>query len=65
MQKAFKSHESWNALNDENSEFVKFMKKECSYEDTQDISIQKLRCVGILWCNGTAVKKAVELYEIM
>ena len=65
MQKAFKTHESWNDLNDENSDFVKFLKTECSYEDTQNISIQKMRCVGILWCKGNAIEKATELYEIM
>ena len=65
MKNAFKSHDSWNDLNDPNSDFCSFLKKECQHEDSENISVFKLRCLGILWCEGDAIEKASELFENM
>lgn len=32
-------------------------------KDTSKLSIQKLRTIGLLWCEGDEIEKASELYE--
>ena len=57
------THSSWNDLNNEDSDFVKFLREYCSEGD--DFSIFKLRCIGILYCDGSHHEKASELYDCM
>lgn len=80
LQEVFKPHESWNALNDPNSKFVQFLKETCKpdkedleagdMEEDDDvnnphISILHLRCIGLLWCEGTKKEKAFEFYDML
>lgn len=34
-------------------------------EDPEMISLFKLRCIGVLWCDGSSGEKATELYDNM
>ena len=69
LQTAFKNYKSWDDLNDPDSDFVKFLKETCSsenpYEEKTLFSVQKLRNLGILWCNGSAKEKAFEFYDVI
>lgn len=66
MVEAFKNHDSWSDLQDENSQFMQFLTSVCADdEDSTKISIFKLRLIGILWCMGDPIEKATELYECM
>ena len=64
LAKVFETHPNWKGLQDENSEFSKFVKQSCG-DCENKICTTKLRCIGILWCNGTADKKAEELYNLL
>ena len=66
MQNAFKTHSSWNDLNNPQSDFVLWLQKVCSDDDdTEVLSVFKLRNIGILWCEGDSKEKASELFENM
>ena len=60
---AMKTHASWSDLNNEESDFVKFLRAEASEED--DLSVAKLRVFGILYCQGENIEKAAELFDCM
>ena len=65
LMEAFKTHASWKDINNEDSTFVKFLNLAClaAGEDKNVFSTQKLRVLGLLWCEGDAGEKAFELYE--
>jgi hypothetical protein len=63
LQKAFKNFKSWGELNDQESEFVKFLNEVCGSEQEKLFSVMKLRNIGVLWCNGSPPEKAHEFYE--
>ena len=66
LQVAFKPHDSWNALNDENSNLVKFLNEICKEEENPEhnkFSCHQLRIMGVLWCEGDAKEKVHELYD--
>ena len=68
LQKAFKPHTSWDALQDEESKFVKFLNETCAAEKEpclNKFSTHQLRVLGLLWCEGDAKEKAHELYDNM
>jgi hypothetical protein len=80
LQTVFKPHESWNALNDPSSDFVSFLRDTCapSEEEKADgdvetdddtdnphISLFHLRCIALLWCDGSNKEKGFELYDMM
>lgn len=65
LMEAFKTHASWKDINNEDSLLVKFLNFAClaTGEDKNVFSTQKLRVLGLLWCEGDAGEKAFELYE--
>mgnify|MGYP000382364270 CR=1 FL=1 len=65
MQEAFKTHKSWDDLRNPESDFVKFLVKECQSAQGEYLhfSTFKLRCLGILWCEGSPIEKVVELFD--
>ena len=63
LAEAFKTHPNWKGLQDEGSEFSKFVKNTC--EENGKICTFLIRVIGILWCNGKAIEKAEELYNCM
>ena len=66
LQTAFKPHSSWNALNDEDSNLVKFLNDACKFEDEPEknvFSCHQLRILGLLWCEGDPKEKVHELYD--
>ena len=63
MAEAFKTHDSWQDLQNAESDFSKFLTTVCSEDGA--ISIFKLRNIGILWCEGEPIEKASELFENM
>jgi len=68
LQAAFKPHDSWNALNDEESNLVKFLNEICAAEEEPEknkFSCHQLRVLGLLWCEGDAKEKVHELYDNM
>ena len=66
LARAFSSHDSWKELGNPGSEFVKFLKMACADDDHPElISLFKLRCIGVLWCDGSPEEKATELYDNM
>lgn len=68
LQEAFKNHKSWAALNNKDSELVRFLKETCDGEVSGDdlrFSSFKLRILGLLWCEGNPKEKAPELYDNM
>ena len=72
LQSAFKNFKSWNDLNNIDSEFVAFLNKNCKMDpdEAEDqpenvYSVHKIRILGILWCDGDAKEKAIELYDVI
>lgn len=70
LQTAFKPHDSWNALNDENSKLVRLLNETCACDEEDEpeknkFSCQKIRVLGLLWCEGDAKEKVHELYDNM
>ena len=63
MAKAFNSHSSWSALENENSDFVKFLNDFCVANGK--IETRKLKVLGVLWCEGKPSEKAEELYDLL
>ena len=69
LKDVFKNHESWNDLNDENSELMKFLKETCLYEGSpaegadMRFSSHMLRIIGLLWCEGDTEEKVVEFFD--
>ena len=69
LRKVFKNYKSWAALNDEESDLMKFLKETCLYEDSPESGDDmrfdsfKLRVLGLLWCEGGADEKSVEFYD--
>ena len=63
MAFAFKDHQSWNALQDPNSQLVNFLNDFCVTEGKVDA--RKLKALGILWCDGKPSEKIDELYDIL
>ena len=70
LREVFSKHKSWSALNDEESEFVRFLEATCEFlcsevpEETH-FSTRKLRALGLLWCEGDPNEKVVEFYDII
>ena len=63
LAKAFETHPNWKGLQDENSDFSKFIKNTCG--DEGKICTINIRVLGIMLCNGDADKRAEELYNLM
>lgn len=64
LDKQFSRHNSWVDLENESSELTQFLHKVCADDDdSSKLSIKKLRCLGILWCDGRPAQKVKELYE--
>lgn len=54
------------------TELIAFLNDTChidvdEYEgiDPSAYSVRKLKCVGLLWCDGSAKEKVVELYDMI
>ena len=62
LQKSFSTHSSWDAFKDENSDFVKFLKKSCYDDVAEKFDVWKLRILGIMMCNGDPDETAEELF---
>ncbi len=79
LQKAFKTHSSWSDMERNSSEFVSFLKESCPYDqdepkqkddsllesETIQLSVFKIRCLGLLWCEGKSNEKAFEFYDML
>lgn len=66
MAEVFKVHPAWSGLSDPNSDIVKLLKSEFMHdEETDMLSVSKLRAIAILWCDGDPKEKVVEFYENM
>ena len=68
LEKSFSTHSSWDAFKVHDSPFVNFLKDTCldhieEENGTVWFSTFKLRCLGILMCEGDAEEKAEELYQ--
>ena len=69
LKAVFKPYKSWAGLNDEDSEFMTFLRQTCLYEDSPDSGPDmrfdsfKLRVLGLLWCEGDPGEKVVEFYD--
>ena len=51
MAEEFKTHPSWNDLQNEDSELVRFLKDNFTEKGDDDcLCVVKLRNIGILWC---------------
>ena len=69
LQRAFEDYKSWRDLNNENSDFVRFLSKFCpekcelddSVREHHFFSIHKLKMLGILHCQGGYSEKIKEL----
>jgi hypothetical protein len=66
LSNAFAKYESWKNLANPESSLGKFLLRVC-YKDNKEnmLSVQKLRIVGLLWCDGDAEEKVPELYETL
>jgi len=66
LQETFEMHDSWKDLKNPDSEFVKFLNEFCGVEgQTNVFKPNKLRILGLLWCEGTPKEKVVELYDCL
>jgi hypothetical protein len=79
LQRAFKTHSSWSDMERNSSEFVSFLKESCPYDqdepkqkddsllesETIQLSVFKIRCLGLLWCEGKSAEKAFEFYDML
>jgi len=65
LSKQFEKYESWKDLKEKEGKLAKFLDKYCFLtENEPNIYCPiKLRLLGILWCQGTAVEKSTELYD--
>ena len=52
MAHTFEKFKIWDDLKNENSDFVKFIKKGFTNQNGV-INVLKLKLIGILWCHGT------------
>ena len=62
LKTVFAPHSSWDDLKNPDSDFVKFLVKECSHDDGK-ISVFKLRNLFMLWCEGDTTEKVVEFFN--
>lgn len=75
LRESFKNNKTWSeALQDKTppTELIMFLNDTCRIESNEytDIpptaySVRKLKCVGLLWCDGTSKEKVVELYDMI
>lgn len=73
LQKAFKNYNSWKDLNNKESEFVQFLNEVCPHtsdnpydqEGINIFNVNKLRLLGILWCDGSPKEKSFEFYDVL
>ena len=55
------------------SELIQFLKDTCLVDDSPEFkdidrkafSVRKIKCVGLLWCDGSNKEKVVELYDMI
>ena len=59
-------------MEDESSEFMRFIKSTCLHKDSpvqsgDDMRLDSfmMRAIGVLWCEGHPSEKVVELYDNM
>jgi hypothetical protein len=64
LQLSFNTHSSWSDLNNENSEFYQFIDKFLKHEQGK-LSVFKLKCLSILWCEGKPIEKSMELFNLL
>lgn len=76
MLEAFKNNKTWSTCLGQiqpPSELISFLKDTCLVDDSpeyKDIdknaySVRKIKCVGLLWCDGSHKEKVVELYDMI
>ena len=76
MQEAFKNNKTWTAALGQvkpPSEMIRFLNDTCRVDgspefkdvDKNAYSVRKLKCVGLLWCDGSNKEKVVELYDMI
>ena len=66
LQVSFEMHDSWKDLKNTDSEFVKFLNEFCGVEGQQNVfKPNKLRILGLLWCEGSPQEKVTELYDLL
>ena len=63
MQDVFGELASWTAINNEQSDLVKFL--DILIKSETDYSVDKLRCLGLLWCYGSVNDKANVLFNFI
>ena len=66
LQTAFQPHDSWNDLKNEDSNLVKFLNDTCATDEEPEktkFSTQKIRVLGLMWCEGDDKEKVHELYD--
>lgn len=69
---AFKTHSSWDVLADPESELSKFLLLN-GYTSLQEkfkgenggISMFQMKVFGLVWCRGTSLEKAGEMFEMV
>lgn len=62
MADAFKNRPLWADLQNDDSDLSKFILSVCKGNGYHQLSLKKLRTLGVLLCDGSPEEKATELY---
>ena len=63
MADAFDLHATWHDLKDPESQLSQFLASACG-EDGK-LMINKLKVLGILWCDGEPEERVDEFYDLI
>jgi hypothetical protein len=63
MAASFDLHHTWHDLKDPDSDLSKFLAAACGQNG--GLAVNKLKVLGILWCDGEPEEKIDEFYDIL
>ena len=63
MAASFDLHHTWHDLKDAESDLSKFLAAACG--QSGGLAVNKLKVLGILWCDGEPEEKVDEFYDML